>query len=150
MQINALNEHGEPKIKNWEEIIIRHPKIVLYFYPKDNTPWCTTEAKEFSNLAQKFEDLWWKVIGVSKDSIESHQKFRQKHNLTIPLISDEDLKLHKQFSAWGIKKRFGKEVEWTIRSTFLLKDGEVIKQRKNVRASWEAQKVLNYIKANNL
>ncbi len=146
MEFNVLSAKGDVKQKRWEEIISHHPKIVLYFYPKDNTPGCSTEAKEFSALAKEFEKLGWKVIGVSKDSIESHKKFKEKLNITIPLISDPDLYLHKNFWAWGTKKRFGKEVEGTIRSTFLIKDWEIIKQRKNVRAAWHAQKVLDYIK----
>ena len=146
MKFDVLSAKGEVKQKSWDEIISHHPKIVLYFYPKDNTPGCSTEAKEFSALAKEFEKLGWKVIGVSKDSIESHKKFKEKLNITIPLISDPQLHLHKKFWARGIKKRFGKEVEGTIRSTFLIKDGQVIKQRKNVRAAGEAQKVLDYIK----
>ena len=97
MEFNVLSAKGDVKQKRWEEIISHHPKIVLYFYPKDNTPGCSTEAKEFSALAKEFEKLGWKVIGVSKDSIESHKKFKEKLNITIPLISDPDLYLHKNF-----------------------------------------------------
>ena len=150
MKVQILNKKWEVKEKEFEQILKKHPKIVLYFYPKDNTSWCTKEAKEFTELWPEFEKLGWIVIGVSKDSIESHKKFREKHNLWIPLISDPELVLHKKFGARGTKKRYGKEVEWTIRSTFLIKDGQVILERKNVKASGEAQKVLDIIKEQNL
>ena len=75
-------------------------KNILFFYPKDNTPGCTTENKDFSQLKEDFEKLGYTIIGVSKDSPESHKKFIQKHNLTICLISDPDLVLHKQLGVW--------------------------------------------------
>lgn len=72
--------------------------LILYFYPKDNTPGCTTQAKEFTAHLNKFDDLGYDIIGVSRDSVESHESFISKHNLNIPLISDGDEKLWRQFS----------------------------------------------------
>ena len=117
-------------------------KIILYFYPKDNTPWCTKEWKDFSALKEEFKKLWYEIIWVSKDSISSHEKFIEKQNLTIPLISDPDLILHKKFWAWGEKKNYGRVYEWTIRSTFVLDNCNIVKEYRNVKATGHAERVL--------
>lgn len=88
---------------------------VLYVYPKDNTPGCTTEAKEFTELLPEFEKLGFQVIGVSKDSVKSHMKFKEKHGLKVRLLSDPGVKLIKALGAWGKKKRYGKEYDGVIR-----------------------------------
>lgn len=134
------------KIK--EKDICKNGKTILYFYPKDNTPWCTVEAKDFTNLKKEFQKLWYNIIWVSKDKISSHEKFLQKQELAIDLISDEDLILHKKFWAYGEKKSFWKTVVWVIRSTFILdKDCNIIKQYKNVKAKNHAEKVLKELQA---
>ena len=132
------------------EICLRDLKgkwIVLYFYPKDNTPGCTTEAKEFSNLLDKFEQLGVIVIGVSPDSPKKHCNFIEKHNLTITLLSDSEKEVLKAYGAWGKKKMYGKEYEGVIRSTFIINPkGEIVKEYKNVRAKGHAAKVLEDLK----
>ncbi len=108
--------------------------LVLYFYPKDNTPGCTKEAQDFSDLSDEFKKLNCEIIGVSPDSIESHKKFTEKFNLKINLLSDSPKELIKSCEAWGIKKNYGKEYEGLIRTTLLINpELEVVKTWKNVR-----------------
>ena len=124
------------EICNWK-------KTILYFYPKDNTPGCTKEAKDFSELREEFEKLWYQIVWVSKDSIESHKKFIQKHNLRIPLISDPDLKLHNKFGTYWEKKSYWRVTMWTIRSTFVLDENcNIVKEYRNVKATWHAERLL--------
>jgi len=94
--------------------------VILYFYPKDNTPGCTTEAIGFTNILPEFQKLDARVIGISPDSPESHTKFAEKKSLKVTLLSDEDLKVLKVYGAWGKKKFRGKEYIGVIRSTFLI------------------------------
>ncbi len=120
---------------------------VLYFYPKDNTPGCTTEAKEFTELLPEFEKLGVQVIGVSRDSPKSHRRFKEKHGLKVKLISDPNAELHKALGAWGKKKSYGREYEGVIRSTFILDPkGEIVWKKINVRAKGHAAKVLEEVK----
>ncbi len=132
------------------EICLRDLKgkwIILYFYPKDNTPGCTTEAKEFSKLLDEFEKLDAIVIGISPDSPKKHSNFIEKHNLTITLLSDEKKEVIKAYGAWGKKKMYGKEYEGVIRSTFIINpEGEIVKEYKKVKAKGHAQKVLEDLK----
>ena len=132
------------------EICLRDLKgkwIILYFYPKDNTPGCTTEAKEFSKLLDEFEKLDAIVIGISPDSPKKHSNFIEKHNLTITLLSDEKKEVIKAYGAWGKKKMYGKEYEGVIRSTFIINpDGNIVKEYKKVKAKGHAQKVLEDLK----
>ncbi len=117
--------------------------IILYFYPKDNTPWCTTEAIDFSNNIEKIKKLGFDVIGISKDSIESHCKFIKKHWLKIKLLSDETTETIKKYWAWWEKKRFWKVTYWTIRSTFIIgKDWTILKAYYNVKAKGHVEKIL--------
>ncbi len=146
MQIPEFDLHGIDEEGN--EITLRSEDLkgrwtVIYFYPRDNTPGCTTEAKEFTALREEFEKLGVRVIGVSRQSVESHKRFRERHELGIVLLSDPDAEVHKAFGAWGRKKMYGKEVEGVIRSTFLVDpDGEIVREWKNVRAKGHAAKVL--------
>lgn len=121
-------------------------KTLLFFYPKDNTPGCTTENKDFSALKEDFLKKWIVIIGVSKDSIDSHASFIQKQNLTIDLISDPDLVLHKELWAYWEKNNYGKIVQWVIRSTFLLNSsGKILQEWKNIKATWHAQRILQQV-----
>ena len=116
--------------------------VVLYFYPKDNTPGCTTEACDFSNEFQEFQKLGATIIGISPDSPERHKKFIEKHSLTITLLSDEDREVLKRYGAWGLKKNFGKEYEGVIRSTYLISpDGKIAYSWKNVRVKGHVEAV---------
>lgn len=97
--------------------------LVLYFYPKDDTPGCTKEACDFTDGLGDFVDLNADVVGVSVDDTESHRKFIAKYNLGITLLSDPEKATHKAYGAWGLKKNYGKEYEGTIRSTFIISPG---------------------------
>jgi peroxiredoxin Q/BCP len=120
--------------------------IILYFYPRDNTPWCTTEAKDFTTYKKQFENLGYNIIGISKDSINSHCKFIQKHDLTIPLLSDTTTEIMKQYWAWWEKKMYGKTTQGVIRSTFIIwKNGKILKSYYNVRAKGHVEKLLKEI-----
>ncbi len=94
--------------------------VVVYFYPKDNTPGCTREAQGFSALAKKFAAAGIQVLGISKDSAKSHCSFRDKYELKFPLLSDPELAAQKAFGAYGEKKSYGKTSMGTIRSTFII------------------------------
>jgi peroxiredoxin Q/BCP len=94
--------------------------VVLYFYPRDNTPGCTVEACDFRDNLARVSSKGAVVYGVSRDTLKSHDKFREKFQLNFPLLSDEDLAVHRAYGAWGKKVMYGKQVEGTIRSTFLI------------------------------
>ncbi len=118
-------------------------KLVLYFYPKDNTPGCTREAIGFSEAIDRIAAAGAGVVGVSRDSVKSHCNFRDKYSLKIPLLSDPDLSLHRAFGAWGEKTMYGKKVEGTIRSTFLIGgDGTIEKAWPSVKVDKHVEEVL--------
>ncbi len=126
---------------------LRGKWVVLYFYPKDNTPGCTQEALDFSNKLKDFESLNAVVIGISKDSPKSHKRFIEKHDLKVLLLSDESADVIKKYGAWGKKKRYGKEYYGTVRSTFLIDpEGIVRKIWKNVRVKGHVDDVLQSLK----
>jgi len=121
--------------------------VVLYFYPKDNTPGCTIEANDFSSSKTKFTKNNSVILGVSKDDLRSHEKFMGNYKLKIDLISDPDLKIQKAYGVWGKKKFMGKEFMGTIRSTFLIdKKGKIAKIWKNVKVNGHADEVLEAMK----
>jgi len=121
--------------------------IVLYFYPKDNTPGCTTEACSFRDANDEISEMGVKVIGVSKDSPESHQKFIEKHHLNFELWSDENGQFIEAFDAFGEKKMFGKSFLGIKRSTVILDpQGEVIKHYKTVKPKEHTEQVLKFLK----
>ncbi len=120
--------------------------VVLYFYPKDDTPGCTIEAKEFRDLSQKFESKNAVVLGVSPDSLESHCAFADKYSLGFHLLSDENHEIAERYDAWGEKNMYGKITYGIIRSTFLIgPDGKIVKVWKKVNPEGHAQKVLESI-----
>ena len=117
--------------------------VVLYFYPKDNTPGCTTEACEFSANYDQFIKNDTVIIGVSPDSVKSHVSFIAKQNLKHILLSDEDKEISKLYGVWQVKKNYGKEYLGIVRSTFVIgKDGKIAKIYKSVKAKDHAAKVL--------
>lgn len=101
-------------------------KLVLYFYPKDNTPGCTAEACDLRNNYERFLALGYEVIGVSRDSAASHQRFIAKYNLPFHLIADTDLSILKAYEAWGEKKMYGKITEGTLRTTYVINEEGII------------------------
>lgn len=117
--------------------------LVLYFYPKDNTPGCTTEAIDFTALSPQFQQLNAVIIGVSPDSEKSHCRFIEKHNLTIQLLSDTEHQLAEIYQVWGLKKFMGKEYMGIKRSTFLIDpQGNIAYIWSNVKVKAHAEAVL--------
>ena len=121
--------------------------VVIYFYPKDDTPGCTIETNDFNKLIPKFEKLNCEVYGISKDSIKSHDKFKNKYKIKFDLLSDQEIKVLKKYKVWGKKKFMGREFMGTIRSTFLLdKTGKIIKIWDNVKVKDHAKEVFDTLK----
>ncbi len=122
----------------------REKWVVLYFYPKDNTSGCTLEAKDFTCLVEQFAKKNAVVIGVSPDSISSHQKFIAKQELNLNLLSDPDKTALQAYGAWRLKKNYGREYMGVVRSTFLIDPEGVVRQVwDKVRAKGHAEKVLS-------
>ena len=117
--------------------------VVLYFYPKDMTPGCTTEAEGFRDAIKDFEKANTVVIGVSKDSVKRHDNFKAKHDLPFTLISDEGGKICEAYGVWQIKKNYGREYMGIVRSTFLIDEkGKIAKIWSNLRVRGHVDKVL--------
>lgn len=122
--------------------------VILYFYPKDNTPGCTIEAIEFTGIRDELEKANAVVFGVSKDDAKSHQSFRKKKKLTVTLLSDEDHQVQEKYGVWRPKKFLGREFLGTIRSTFLVDpQGIVTKIWDPVKAKGHAQEVLETLQS---
>jgi peroxiredoxin Q/BCP len=121
--------------------------LILYFYPKDNTPGCTTEAIEFSQKQAEWENLNVKVLGVSPDSVKSHCKFIEKHSLALQLLSDPDHQVAESYGVWGLKKFMGKEYMGIIRSTFLIDpSGNLAQVWPSVKVKGHVESVLSKVK----
>jgi len=121
--------------------------VVLYFYPKDNTPGCTKEACGFRDFLSQFSKEDIVVLGVSKDSVSSHQKFSDKYKLNFPILSDPEHKIIQAYGAWGMKKFMGREFEGTIRKTILIDPkGNIAKIYEKVNPLIHAEQVLDDIK----
>ena len=121
--------------------------VVLYFYPKDDTPGCTIETNDFNKLLSKFKKLNCEIYGISKDTIKSHHKFRDKYKIKFDLLADEELKVLKKYKVWGKKKFMGREFMGTNRTTFLIdKKGKIIKIWENVKVKDHAKEVLETLK----
>ena len=134
--------------KNVRLSALKGKQVVLYFYPKDDTPGCTTEACAFRDNLPKFEKLDAVVLGVSHDSVESHSKFIKKYSLNFTLISDENLVAHKLYDTWKLKNNYGKTYWGTERSTFVIgEDGKVKKVFRKVSPQGHEAEVLAALKA---
>ena len=121
--------------------------LVVYFYPKDNTPGCTREAQDFTKNVARLTKAGAAVVGVSKDSVESHCKFKEKIGIKFPLLADTDLSMHRAYGAYGTKVMYGKKVEGVIRSTFLVgPDGKIAKAWRSVKVDGHVDKVLEALK----
>ena len=119
---------------------------MLYFYPKDNTSGCTAEACSLRNHHEQLQQKGYEVVGVSKDSAASHQKFKEKHALPFPLIADVDHTLLEAMGAWGEKNMYGKKTMGTIRTTFIINEKGIIEQiftGKQVKTKEHAEQILN-------
>ncbi len=129
---------------------LRGAPVVLYFYPRDNTPGCTTEACAFRDLKKEMTKLGATVLGVSTDSVESHVKFRDKFDLNFPLLADTEHKVAEKYGAWREKTRFGKTSMGIQRSTFIIDaKGVVQKMWKSVKVDGHDEQVLKALRALN-
>ncbi len=120
--------------------------LVLYFYPKDNTPGCTRQACAFGALYGQFKALGAEVVGVSKDSASSHAKFRQKYSLPFIMLSDPEKSVHAAYGAMGEKKLYGKVTVGTIRTTYVIKDGVIVYAKAGVSPDKNPAEVLGFLK----
>ena len=138
--LKGIDENGQEREFCFEEF--SKGKVILYFYPKDNTPGCTTEACDFRDNLNLLKNYGITVIGISPDSVESHKKFKEKYNLNFILLSDPDKKVAEMFGAYGEKKSYGKVTKGIIRSTFYIEDGVIKKAWRNVKAKGHVERVL--------
>ena len=139
-----------PATGGWDVSLfsLRGQKVVLYFYPKDNTPGCTTETQDFATLYDKFEAAGCSVFGISRDSVKSHEKFKEKLNVPFDLLSDAEGKLCEAFGVLKEKNMYGKKVFGIERSTFLLDAmGIVIQEWRGVKVPGHAEEVLRYVQS---
>ena len=121
--------------------------VVIYFYPKDDTPGCTIETNDFNKLLSKFKKLRCEIYGISRDNIKSHDKFRDKYKIKFNLLADEEIKILKKYKVWGKKKFMGREFMGINRTTFLIdKKGKIIKIWENVKVKDHAKEVLETLK----
>lgn len=123
--------------------------VVLYFYPKDMTPGCTTQACDFRDKHEDFSELDTVILGVSPDPQAKHEKFIEKHGLPFLLLVDEDHKVAELYDVWKLKKNFGKEYMGIERSTFIIdKEGQLVKEWRKVKVKGHVEEALTYIKEN--
>ena len=121
--------------------------VIIYFYPKDDTPGCTTETNDFNKLLPKFKKLNCEILGISKDNLNSHEKFKNKYKIKFDLLADEEKKVLKKYKVWAKKKFMGKEFLGVVRTTFLIdKKGKIIKIWNNVKVKDHAKEVLETLK----
>lgn len=138
--------------ENGKEITLsqfKGKKIIVYAYPKDNTSGCTAEACSLKERYADLQEAGYAVIGVSKDSAASHQKFIEKHELPFPLIADTDKSLLQALGAWGEKTMYGKKVEGTLRTTYLVNEDGIVEKiftPKEIKTKIHAEQILDYIK----
>ena len=133
--------------KNFEISKSLDQYLVIYFYPRDNTPGCTNEAKDFSKLYKEFKKLNCDIFGISKDSVESHKKFISKFKIPFQLLSDEKIIALKKYGAWGEKSMYGKKFMGIKRTTVLINPkGKIIKIWNNVKVKDHAKEVLSCLK----
>jgi peroxiredoxin Q/BCP len=119
-------------------------KVILYFYPKDNTSGCTIEAKDFTSLQSEYLKKGYKIIGVSRDSVKSHKNFIAKQELNLLLLSDSNEELVKAFDVFKEKSMYGKKYMGIVRSTFVLdKNGKIVKEMRKIKVKDHAQLLLN-------
>jgi len=128
----------------------RGKTLVIFFYPKDNTPGCTTESQQFRDLYAEFKKAHCEVVGISRDSLKSHENFKSKFSLPYTLLSDTEEKVCEQFSVMKLKNMYGKQVRGIERSTFVLDStGKICKEWRGLKADGHAQQVLDFVRTIN-
>ena len=122
--------------------------VIIYFYPKDDTPGCTIETNDFNKLLPKFKKLNCEILGISKDNLKSHDKFRLKYKIKFDLLADQEIKVLKKYKVWAKKKFMGREFMGIVRTTFLIdKKGKIIKIWNNVKVKDHAKEVLETLQS---
>lgn len=138
----AISNHGEISLES-----LQGKQIVLYFYPKDNTPGCTTQAQGFRDLYPAFQDAGCQIIGVSRDSLKSHENFAEKQQIPFPLIADTDEAVCQLFDVIKMKNMYGKQVRGIARSTFLIDAAGVLQQEwRGIRVPGHVEAVLQAVR----
>ena len=128
----------------------RGKALVIFFYPKDNTPGCTTESQQFRDLHDEFKKANCEVVGISRDSMKSHENFKAKFSLPYALLSDSEEKVCEQFGVMKLKNMYGKQVRGIERSTFVLDaSGKLAKEWRGLKADGHAQQVLDFVRTIN-
>lgn len=141
----TANASGDTRVRLKD---LRGQKVVLYFYPRDSTPGCTTEGREFAELHDAFRKAGCEIFGISKDSLRKHENFKAKQGFPFELISDPDEHLCRLFDVIRLKKMYGKEFEGIERSTFLIdEDGKLRAQWRKVKPKGHAQEVLEQVRS---
>ena len=126
----------------------RGKKVILYFYPKDNTPGCTKQACGYSELYPMFQDKGAVVIGISKDTVASHKRFEEKQGLTFTILADPELKVIQDYDVWKEKKNYGKVSMGVVRTTYLIdEEGIIVKANDKVKAAEDPGKMLEVLSA---
>lgn len=133
---------------NISPLDIKNKNIIIYFYSKDNTSGCTCQALEYRDLYDEFKALDTQIIGISKDSIESHKKFIAKNNLPFILLSDINMDVINKYDVFKEKNMYGKKVMGVLRSSFIIRDGKFIKVSYNVKSKDDAKANLEFLKTN--
>ena len=124
----------------------RGKKVILYFYPKDNTPGCAKQACGYSERSQQFEEKEIVVIGISKDSVASHKRFEEKQGLTFTILSDTELEAIKAYDVWKEKKNYGKVSMGVVRTTYVIdEEGMIVYANDKVKAADDPEKMLEYL-----
>jgi peroxiredoxin Q/BCP len=135
---------------NFQLHATRGKSLVIFFYPKDNTPGCTTESQQFRDLYEEFRKTNCEVVGISRDSMKSHENFKAKFSLPYPLLSDSEEKVCEQFAVMKLKNMYGKQVRGIERSTFVLDAaGKLVKEWRGLKADGHAQQVLDFVRTLN-
>lgn len=150
VQVNEMAPDFTLLASNGEKVSLsdfRGKYVVLYFYPKDMTPGCTTQACDFRDYHEDFSKLDAVILGVSPDPLEKHQRFIEKHGLPFLLLVDDEHEVAELYGVWKLKKMFGKEFMGIERSTFLIdKDGKLIKEWRKVKVKGHVEEALQYLK----
>ena len=141
-EFSLLDQNGTKRTNNG----LKTP-LVLFFYPKDDTPGCTLETKDFNKLLNKFKKEDCLIFGISKDNIKSHEKFKKKYSVKFDLLADEDKKVMKSYKVWAKKKFMGREFMGTVRSTYIIdKNKKILNSWTNVKALGHANEVYDFLK----
>ena len=141
-EFSLPDENGE--IRNLSDY--KGKKLILYFYPRDNTPGCTKQACGFANLYPQFSEKGVEIIGISKDSVASHKKFKEKYSLPFTILSDTELKTIQAYDVWKEKKLYGKTSMGIVRTTYLLdENGVIIKAMDKVKAAENPEEMLGLL-----